>query len=107
LIQIHPEFAHYLGPNANIVKHPNFESAFCKVQSGTENLLTVAEADAISHLKIEIVNLEEDEHVGEDLADMILREAKKTSEMSHSSYRPVHHILPTSNIVERLFSIAK
>jgi hypothetical protein len=27
--------------------------------------------------------------------------------MSHSSSRPVHHILPTSNIVERLFSIAK
>jgi hypothetical protein len=31
--------------------------------------LTVAEADAISHLKIEIVNLEEDEHVNEGLHD--------------------------------------
>jgi hypothetical protein len=42
---------------------------------------------------------------------MILREANKLStknpDLSKSSYRPVHHILPTSDIVERLFSVAK
>jgi hypothetical protein len=45
-------------------------------------------------------------NVDEDPADMILREAKKAmrTEMSHSSYRPVHLFLPTSNIVKRLLA---
>jgi hypothetical protein len=90
LIQIHPEFAHYLGPNANIVKHPNFESVICKVQSGRENLLTVAEADAISHLKFEIL-----------LTGFFEKQRKHSEQRCPAPYRPVHHLLPTINIVER------
>jgi hypothetical protein len=41
-----------LSPNANLVKHPNFESAIRKLQERQEHLLTAAEADAISHLKL-------------------------------------------------------
>ena len=116
MIERHPDFGEYIGPNSRLVKYPHFESALCKLQSARENELTIAEANAICHLKIPAIpnELQENaisDHVEEDPAEIILREANKFSRkdpaLTESSYRPVHHILATSNIVERLFSIAK
>lgn len=94
---------------------PHFERGVIKIQNELESQLDEEEIDAVEHLKKEIIRIDDDEEVNnnEDMsfAQQVLREGninlKKRKVVTSSLYKPTNHILPTSNICERLFSIAR
>lgn len=117
LIEKYPTFRKYLGTDSNIIKFNHFENAITKLQSQKEDTLSINEKEAISNFKFECVDMSNEEvHplgdtvLEESFADTLLKNANKMVKNNHNNsnqYRSVNHILPTSNICERLFSIAK
>ena len=96
---------------AEIVHSPLFERAIVKLQKGDENSLDDNEKRVLSVFKIPVIVSEiEDDSSGEDnfikraMSEVISRKKRRVFQ---SSYRSVLHVIPTSNMVERLFSIAR
>jgi hypothetical protein len=89
----------HLAADAIIVKFPAFESAVCKVLGNKETMLDDAEKESI--ISFQRVAEEDDEN--ED--DLILMALKKSD--SQSLYNDFSFIPPTSNVVERCFSLAR
>jgi len=105
-----PQLRTYLHPES--VKSCHFEAGIVKIQENLEVLLTPEEAEAVYIFKIpEVVNADEVAAVNETslvqqiLEEQTAREAKINQ--GTSAYRSTKHVLPTSNLVERLFSRAK
>lgn len=97
-----------------LVNNPSFENGIVKIQSGCEDRLLRAEKEAVSlYLKVvpaAVVDEEkEGELPGQAYAHRILSEAEqnKRQRTDTSKYRTTIHVLPQSNLCERLFSHAK
>lgn len=102
-----PEFAHYLAPNARIVKDQNFENAVGKLQNNNLEL-TAAESVAVAHFLKPTTSSSITTTQFEHTDDIVARgQLLKRSKAEKSPYRSVNHVSPTSNVVERLFSVAK
>ncbi|ETP54358.1 hypothetical protein F442_00887 [Phytophthora nicotianae P10297] len=106
LIALKPKFATYLGPQAEIVHSPDFESGCVRVLRGLQDRLTRAEEAVLGPF----VRLAE--HTDEDFDDDVLsfverlRKRRRLAEPS-VSYEQLKTIPPTSNVVERFFSVAR
>jgi hypothetical protein len=110
LIELFDDFKQKLSPDAPLVASKDFEKAIVKLQNNMESTLTAAEATAVIHLRKVRDEPSPDDSTGDPLVDILARaENSKRArlEQTQSMYQPVHHILPTSNVVERLFSRAK
>ena len=82
----------------------NFEQAICKIQMRRESELTLLEKDAVKiFLKSSTIKSTE----GKGYADAIVTSVDSGLGEFSSSYRSVSHVTPTSNVVERLFSMCK
>jgi hypothetical protein len=106
LFDMYPEFVQYLAPDARIVKDPHFETALCKLQNNLEHQLTVAEAEAISHLKVDIVDLEEVLSAPEEDS---FDDSSGGEQIVQKKSGSVQILLPSCSnkyIVERFFSVA-
>ena len=93
-----PNLQAYLNPKARIVQSPAFEEAIVKIQKGLA--LNSAEKKLVSIFKVipKETGTETDENLS--FEDEILRDVERSRLQIYSYY-----VSPTSNIVERLFSI--
>jgi hypothetical protein len=115
------DFGHYplsqLKTNSALVNNPSFENGVIKIQSGNEDRMTRAEKDAVSrYLKPAVAAAGNEEKEGEPVAQQHKAYADRVLSMAHqdkrqrtdtSKYRTTIHVLPQSNLCERLFSHAK
>ena len=98
-----------------LVNNPSFENGIIKIQSGSEDMLTRAEKEAVSlYLKNVLEPFDEEKDCelqgqAQAYADRILSEAQqnKRQRADTSKYRTTIHVFPQSNLCERLFSHAK
>jgi hypothetical protein len=105
LIALHPELRQQLGPSADIVNNPSFESGIVKIILGEP--LSMAEMNAVEMFKLP--EIEEDiQERAESLSfvESLLREQalKKARRESQYDVELALSIETTSNLVERLFS---
>ncbi|ETN14470.1 hypothetical protein PPTG_07517 [Phytophthora nicotianae INRA-310] len=107
LLEIKPSLSHYLAPNSDIVHSPDFELGVVKVHGGQAKRLSRAERSALQLFlrRSTTATCEEEEAAKLGFADRILKRRKVEAEPS--AYILLHAIPPTSNIVERLFSVAR
>jgi hypothetical protein len=98
-----PEFERYLSPDAEIVKDKDFEKAIKKLQGRKEELNEAERLSVQGFLPEPTPPASSSARTAVEIA----RENKKRRLVQDSPYRSVQHVLPTSNIVERLFSRAK
>ena len=105
-----------LKANSVLVNNPPFENGVIKIQSGNEDRMSRAEKDAVSrYLKPAVAAAGNAEKEGEPpaqhkaYADRVLSMAQqdKRQRIDTSKYRTTIHVLPQSNLCERLFSHAK
>ncbi|RHY86780.1 hypothetical protein DYB37_007680 [Aphanomyces astaci] len=105
-----PSMSHHLVMEAEIVKNPLFESAVVKVLGGHIGYLTDEERISLRRFEVATVTGSTDIDTGssECLAMDILR-VKRVKVAAHvvMGYEDLLCVLPTSNIVERMFSKAK
>ncbi len=119
LIDLYPDMASKIGPEASIVKCPDFENAIVKIQQKKENELTELEQySVIEFLKDEdddsVVELSEDDEKKEpaDFGNRLDRLMKKQRRESDnvlaykSKYIDTSFVYPVGDDVERLFSAA-
>jgi hypothetical protein len=96
----------YLGDTARILDSPIFLSAIVKIQNNEASLLTAEESKLVSEFKIESsarVDVESESQF--DFATEILLARKKPKVADQ--YVNLDWIPPTSNVVERLFSLTR
>lgn len=107
LIESFPEFPfnNYLSNEAAIVHSPILERAIYKVQSGRETELTMEEERSIRPLMLDKKAVEEEDGVL-SFADRALKR-QKLQEAATSAFINTCFLLPTTNHVERLFSLTK
>ena len=99
-----PDLVVYLGPKSRIIQSPAFEEAVIKLQKGLS--LNVSEKKLVSIFKV--ISKESVTEGNENLSfeDEILRDVERSKNAGIiSEYKSTYHVSPTSNIVERLFSI--
>lgn len=108
VLELFPQMSHHLRRDADIVTNVSFESGILKVQGGKENLLTVDEVSALRVFRKSDGVQSDATESGENLsfAQRLLKR-RKTQCIESSYTMDIHHVLPTSNICERLFSRAK
>lgn len=107
VIEKYPNSKRRLGPDSNIIENKRFESAIVKIQQNREEELTLAEKRAVAHLKKE-EGQSSSEVPQESLsfAQRLLKKRRVDNQKSSDGYVDMRFILPTSNLCERLFSIA-
>jgi len=93
-----PSFSHYLSQDSPICSSSNFESAVAKIDAGKCDDLSFEELEAATALKEASVSGLNDSG---DFATALLKRQRLDTK-----FRSVKFILPTSNIVERFFSLA-
>lgn len=107
IIAKHGEFGAYIRRDAEIILHPHFENGIAKLQSGDHLNLTQEEQVAVQKfLKNQTIEIDSEEQP-EEQPDDIINRIKKRRRVEFNPYRPVNHVVPTSNIAERLFSQAR
>ena len=112
LITMFPNMKRHLSDDSTIIHNPVFERAIVKLQGGCEKDLTTTEKRQIRRFE---TSEDEDEQAvpaegkPRNRAQMLLDEhrRKQARLLQSDKYRLTKHILPTTNIVERLFSRAK
>ncbi|KAG3058861.1 hypothetical protein PC121_g14182 [Phytophthora cactorum] len=95
-------------PDADIIHSVAFEEATVKLLAGQATMLTEEDATALEPFKRVPTNVAAaapSSSSKESFADRVLKRRKVSAEPA--SYILLHAIPPTSNIVERLFSIAR
>ncbi|KAG2999415.1 hypothetical protein PC128_g20308 [Phytophthora cactorum] len=107
LISVEPHFARFIEPRANIVHCPDFESGCVCVLRGNADRLTQAEKAALQPFAAtapddarESLEQQQDSFVER------LRKRRRLYE-ERVEYEQLKSILPTSNDVERFFSVAR
>ncbi|ETN06716.1 hypothetical protein PPTG_12757 [Phytophthora nicotianae INRA-310] len=107
LLEIKPSFTNYIAPTADIVHSPDFESGVVKVLGGHESDLSRAEKEALRPFRqmTSRSRSPEEDPTKLGFADRILKRRKVQAETS--AYVMLSAIPPTSNKVERLFSMAR
>ena len=99
-------FSSYLGSTASIVHNVVFERAIIKVQCGNDSQLLLAEAQSIKKLEVkaEVENEQADDRVLSIVEGAMKRQKLKTK---IPTYVDTRFLIPTTNHVERLFSMGK
>lgn len=97
---------------SSVVNNPHFENGIVKIQGGSESDLTNPEKDAVK-----IFMIATDEPIGTPgtigmgttvgFAENLLLNAQQNKRQKVSIYRSTRHCTCTSNVCERLFSLAK
>ena len=118
LIQKYPTLASHIAKDAEIASNQTFDNAVVKVRKGKERLLSVDEKELSiiyfflfpwnKHMRLMMLNSPKKQSILQPLFcrdEQCGQEARR--EPNPSSYVPLLHLSPTSNIVERLFSVAK
>ena len=106
----HFDFEHYLGKHADMIHNKHLEAAIIKIQSSKEDTLTGQELPAVKDLLLPAQHIDqpgEDKDNGLLFAGRVLRCQRLQSEKASGVYINTNFLLPTSNDVERLFSMAK
>ena len=106
----HFDFEHYLGKHADIIHNRHLEAAIIKIQSSKEDTLTWQELPAVKDLLLPAQHIDqpgEDEDNGLSFTGRVLKRQQLQSEKASGAYINTNFLLPTSNDVERLFSMAK
>ncbi|ETI44632.1 hypothetical protein F443_10683 [Phytophthora nicotianae P1569] len=108
LIKSHPSFTKYLAADADIVHSTVFEQAVVKVLDDQASLLTDGEVSALDPFKRTQAAGGGTERAPADKEGFAVRTLKrrKTAD-APATYVLLEGIPPTSNIVERLFSVAR
>lgn len=103
-----PITAKYLSPDAEIIQDKVFERALVKLQRSKSAELTLKEAESVSKLKqpdqVEPTSQSDDGELS--FADSALKRMKMELSTSEVKYLPTNFLLPTTNLVERFFSVA-
>jgi hypothetical protein len=119
LLSHYPDHLAHLRPNHTIVHNPHFENAVVKIQRFQESTLTLPEMAAVSCFRKQQDILMEEVPAQQPLIakppsamEVALRDEErlikeKEVEQLPSKYNSTKHVIPTSNVVERLFSRAK
>ena len=106
----YPMMKDRLSPQARIIDNPRFESGILKVQNKREGDLNGLEKTALRDFQKCANDLEKSDRVDTSSQNFAMRALKrmKISEetTSASNYLDLRFILATSNICERLFSVA-
>ncbi len=100
----------YLDADADIIHTVDFTNAVIKIQKGQSSALTRREEAAVKSLKKTAVNVDSNELVcsSDDAFDIFVSDSNsKKRKISNNDYIDLDFIIPTSNCVERLFSMAK
>ena len=98
----YPSMSDQLSKDAYIVKFKDFENAVVKVLSGYSNLLTHSEKACLDPFVVL-----EDEVVVVSEGDSLVCRALKRKKVETGVYHDLSYIPPTSNVVERCFSMAR
>lgn len=92
--------------DSNIVRHPNSERAWVKLQENREGELTKCKRTAITGLKLQGESVDQDAHTENlFLAERALKR-RRLGNTSVTTYLDTRFLLSTSNICQRLFSKA-
>ena len=104
----YPEMATHLAADASIIHCPLFESALMKIQDFCEDSLSEAESNAVLAFKKPESQIENQGSPVDSMAHEIIKRRKIEKKSSHpeSKYFKTKFLLPSSNLVERFFSIA-
>lgn len=108
IIREYPTFGKYLMINSKIVHSPIFESALIKIQDNKLYDLSPEEQIAASNLMLSSSDLIMDTDFSsgsDDFAGSVLRKRKMEKQSNISKYMDTRFVVPTSNAVERLFSM--
>ena len=110
-------FEGYLGAESDIIHSKPLESAILKIQSNKEDILTDLEKGAVEKLLVPSLLADEEAGVGAgescvddahlSFADRALKRQRVQDTAEGSKYINTRFLLPTSCVVERLFSQAK
>jgi hypothetical protein len=100
-----PESMSYLAENAAVHQNPNFLKAILKLQTNQVDNLSQAESRCLEAFKVH----EDAGNVEEDQSDNFAKELLSVFKRPRltTTYENVNWIPVTSNVVERLFSLAK
>ncbi|EGZ19549.1 hypothetical protein PHYSODRAFT_285295 [Phytophthora sojae] len=109
LIAVKPQYGRYIGPRANIVHNPDFEAGCVRVLRGKAQRLTRAEKAALQPFEAarpdDAAASEEEEYPAASFVER-LRKRRRLAQ-DRVKYEQLQSIPPTSNVVERFFSIAR
>ncbi|ETP39716.1 hypothetical protein F442_12840 [Phytophthora nicotianae P10297] len=106
LIAMKPLYAHYLAPRADIVHSPDFESGCVRVLRGNSNRLTRTEKAVLQPFAASVAAAPESDDEESSSFGERLQKRRKLAQQEQK-YVLIRSIPPTSNIVERFFSIAR
>ena len=108
---------YHLRRDATIVNNKHFENAICKIQGHAEADLTNLEKAAVQMFKLRIapgataggaaINPEPEGTLSFFEKSQKESQSMKRSRVEKSKYRSTEHVSSTSNVCERLFSVAK
>ncbi|EGZ26480.1 hypothetical protein PHYSODRAFT_258511 [Phytophthora sojae] len=109
LIAVKPQYARYIGPRANIVHNPDFEAGCVRVLRGKAQRLTRAEKAALQPFEAARPDDAAASEEEEDPAASFVERLRKRRRLAQDrvKYEQLKSIPPTSNVVERFFSIAR
>ncbi|EGZ06639.1 hypothetical protein PHYSODRAFT_340857 [Phytophthora sojae] len=110
LIAAKPSYARYLAPRADIVHRPDFEAGCVKVLKGQAKRLTRVEKAALERFLAAPPAGEGEQEVKDEEASISFVERlqkRRRLEEHQPCYELLASIPPTSNVVERFFSIAR
>ena len=102
VISVYPSMKNQLAKDADIVKHPSFESGICKVLSKEESILNNDEMVLLKRFEIAAVD-----SIAAENETLIERAMKRKRTDGDSKYSDLTCIPPTSNVCERSFSAAR
>ncbi|POM72523.1 Hypothetical protein PHPALM_10748 [Phytophthora palmivora] len=110
LIAAKPPYTRYPAPRADIVHSPDFEAGCVRVIKGQAKRLTRAEKAALEPLFVipsadEGEQEEKDEEVSVSFVERLQK--RRRLEERQPTYELLASIPPTSNVVERFFSVAR
>ncbi|KAF1789421.1 Ribonuclease H-like domain [Phytophthora cactorum] len=107
LISVKPHYARFIGPRANIVHSPEFESGCVRVLRGNTDRLSRAEKAVLQPFAA-TAPADARESL-EEQQDSFVERLRKRRRLYEEcvEYEQLKSIPPTSNVVERFFSVAR
>ena len=106
VLEDYPEMVTYLGTNAKIVHSPKFESAIVTIQEKMHDTLDDEELAAVAVLKKEVILTQTRSDEQENSVAEFMKRRKMTKAEHDNGYIETRFLLPTSNLVERFFSVS-
>ena len=95
-----------LGTNAKIIHSPKFESAIVKIQEKMHDTLDDEELAAVAVLKKEVILTQTRSDEQENSVAEFMKRRKMTKAEHDNGYIETRFLLPTSNLLERFFSVS-